>query len=258
MFYEIYGPLSAFSRYGERFINLLARDSDGDANHSADEEILSIRLIENEGSVSNIERLIEALSAINGLYKVCAELEGGDYAHLKVISCDSGSDKMLLLKGSVAVIQACKGVFISTWDRLVFHRENQTTHRLKNIADSLPILEKIHQLQQNNSISNENAELLRHNVIGYVTKIVECGIVIPEIEEHSSFNPRLLLAPEKKLIAAGAIIDAPSNSTSADEAKNKPKTKPRRKLSIEDQIDDMSEDELKNLIKENLRQKKQK
>lgn len=49
----------------------------------------------------------------------------------------------------------------------------------------------------------ERAELLKRQVTNGATTFIQCGAIIPEIEERAtSYDPRKLMAPEPKLLSA--------------------------------------------------------
>ena len=57
-------------------------------------------------------------------------------------------------------------------------------------------------MEKNKKIGNEQAESLKRRIIEGSTKFVKSGAMIPEIEKEAKQNPRQLLAPEPKLLAA--------------------------------------------------------
>src|SRR5262249_35256582 len=68
------------------------------------------------------------------------------------------------------------------------------------IAKSLPVIERITEMETLQKISPEQAEILRRQVVGGCKKFSESGAMIPEISEAAVINPRVLLAPEPKLL----------------------------------------------------------
>ncbi|MCH7540991.1 MAG: hypothetical protein IH999_11460, partial [Proteobacteria bacterium] len=84
---------------------------------------------------------------------------------------------------------------------MVFYRETQASLRIKNIAESLPVLKEISDLNANGDLGQEEAEILRRQILDSTTQFLEAGAVIPEFYEQSTYAPRQLLAPEAKLLA---------------------------------------------------------
>jgi hypothetical protein len=90
---------------------------------------------------------------------------------------------------------------------------------LELVASSLPILEKISKLEQEQSIGREQAEMVRRKVIEGVGQFLVCGAVIPEMTERSHFEPRDLMASEPKLLSAGIPEETPPDGDLTEEEK---------------------------------------
>ena len=183
-------------------------------------ELLTIILPENQGNTSHPERLIKALEAINILYKQFDILNDTNDTSISVVAIDSGSDKSFDFVGVAKLMQEIKEFIISLWERVVFYRERQMSERLDLITKSLPILERISEMQASTKISPEQAELLKRNIISAAGKFISAGAIIPELDNHSTNNPRLLLTPEPKLLNSSnnleEIIRTPDSSASSN------------------------------------------
>lgn len=206
------------TRHIPKFINLLepkditAEFYEKDRNKRLEKEYsgITIILIEEEGQSSSIKRLILALYSVESLYEVCSKVEKQPNSNLTMVACDSGSDKSFSFTGFSAAVERLKDTIILIWERAVFYKEMQGSHRIKNIAESLPILKEISEMHENDNLSAEEAEILKRQTINSVTQFLEAGIITPEISEMTSFNPRQLLAPEPKLLTHFGQDDAPS------------------------------------------------
>lgn len=165
-------------------------------------QLLSVLVLENDDLSSTPQRIILVLQSIADLYEACAVVVGtGENSSLRVVACDSGSDKSFDFLGLAKIIECIKEVILSLWDRVIFFREHQLANRLELVAQSLPIIEKISDLEEKQRIAPEQAELMRRKVTSGATKFLESGAVIPEIQRSSTFNPRQLMAPSRKLLA---------------------------------------------------------
>jgi len=173
-------------------------------------ELLSVIMIEEGPVFSTPIRLSEVLVSVSLLYEASAIIEEIRPEGLSVVACDSGSDKSFDFLGIAKVIECVKGIILSLWDRIVFYRERKFEAWIDLIAKQLPIFDKIGDLEQQQKLSPEQAELLRRQINDGVTKFISCGAIIPEIERTSSFNPRVLMAPEPKLITSPSDIPSPS------------------------------------------------
>lgn len=170
-------------------------------------KLLSVLVIEEPGRFSTAERLSQVLISIGLLYEACATIEGLSPQELSVVACDSGSDKSFDLLGVAKAIDSVKDIIVSIWDRVVFFKERKMETQIELIGKSLPIIDYIGQLEQQNKLGPEEAEILRRKVTEGASKFVRCGAIIPEIEERAaSYNPRILMAPEPKLLSAPTDI----------------------------------------------------
>lgn len=164
---------------------------------------LTLLLPESLTETSKPQRLADALNAVAVLYEAVAIVEGESAADLSVVACDSGSDKSFDLFGAAKLVSALKELLLSLWDRIVFYRELQVEQRLELVSASLPILEKVSKLQQEQRIAPEQAEIIKRKVLQGVAQFLACGAVIPEMSARSQLDPRQLMAPEPKLLTSG-------------------------------------------------------
>ena len=180
---------------------------------------LTLVLPEGPGEHSKPQRLADGLQAVEMIYEGVALLEGEPENTLSVVACDSGSDKSFDFLGVAKVIETVREILLAVWDRVVFYRELQVQQRLELVASSLPILEKISKLEQEQSIGREQAEMVRRKVIEGVGQFLVCGAVIPEMTERSHFEPRDLMASEPKLLSAGIPEETPPDGDLTEEEK---------------------------------------
>jgi len=202
--------------------------------------LLSVILIEDKSRFSSPARIVEVLQSVDDIYEACAEICELPSEKLSVIACDSGSDKSFDFLGAAKVVECVKEVILSLWDRVIFFREKKLSQRLELIADALPIVEQIGTLERDKKIGPEQAELLRRKILSGVGKFVESGATIPEIEGRSHFNPRVLLAPEPKLLVA-----APDEITTDSAANDLKEKEPHQATSSNlDQLTDYEREQL--------------
>ena len=177
---------------------------------------LTAILIEDNGG-SSPQRLVLLLEAISELYSAAATLQGENINELSVTNIDSGSDKSFDFLGAAKVVKTVIDVILSFWDRVVYYREDKSGRHLELIAASLPIIGKISELAEDGALDIEKAELLKRQVMGAVTKFAEAGATIPEIERATTFNPRQLLQPDRRLlpeVAQSTTEETPASSVS--------------------------------------------
>lgn len=94
---------------------------------------------------------------------------------------------------------------------MVFFREQKLGAKLELVAGKLPIIEKISEMEKAGQLEPEQAEILRRDIGLGAEKFISAGAIIPEIENHSHFNPRQLMSPEPKLLAMPSTPAPQSN-----------------------------------------------
>ena len=144
--------------------------------------------------------MIQCIEGLEKLYEVCAKLEGINYRELTLVSCDSGGDKVFGFLGEKKSVQKLRSIILSAWNRAVYYDETREHERIKLISRSLPVLEEISDLAKKKKISPEESEQSRKATMLGATKFCESGAIIPEIKEHTSYEPRNLMGPSPKLL----------------------------------------------------------
>ena len=159
-------------------------------------EILSLILFEDENDASSSPRRIsDSLASIEQLYEACARMQGVPFDDLKVIGCDSGSDKLFEFLGSASVVGAVKELILSIWERVIFYRNRNLHERISLLTHSLPVLDNVTELEMNGSMAAEDGERTRNAIVNGVTNFLSSGSMIKEIRERTTFDERSLMAP---------------------------------------------------------------
>jgi hypothetical protein len=208
--HQIWLKVSNAERFLPEFMRLIEQDYVETMKHDPSKApaafqgkgLLSVILLEEKGKYSNPKRVIETLEAVQLFYESAAILnEERNEQQMVLLACDSGSDKSFDLLGVAKLVEAVKEIILSLWDRVVFFREQKIGAKIELVAHSLPILEKISEMQKAGHLEPEQAEILRRNISLGAEKFINAGAIIPEIENHSHHNPRQLMAPAPKLLA---------------------------------------------------------
>ncbi len=188
-----------------KLIKLLERPSDQFSTGEEKDEngssvsTLSLIVIE-ENQLSTPDRLVLALQSVNGLYHACSNIMGLPGNDLSVVACDSGSDKAFEFLGVAEVVDRVKQVILSYWDKIVSYRDDKTGSYLELVAKSLPIMEEVELMRGGGKLEPEQSEIIKRQLIDSVVKFATAGVTIPEIEGFTTYNPRQLLQPERKLL----------------------------------------------------------
>jgi hypothetical protein len=159
---------------------------------------LTVILPEIEGRFSSPKRLTMVLESVESLYEAAAIMENLAPSGLIVASCDSGSNKIFDFKGVRKLVSSVQSMLVEAWERYIYYREKQFSQRLKLVSESIPILAKIAEIEED--IGREKAEILRSKITAGVLMFFETGSRIPNMNAHSHFEPAALLRPEDQLL----------------------------------------------------------
>ncbi|MEZ0610150.1 hypothetical protein ACAW74_16660 [Fibrella sp. WM1] len=157
--------------------------------------------------------MIKALSSVNLFYETIAQILGHNENDLSVVAIDSGSDKSFDFLGAAKVVTSLKELIIGLWDRVIFYREKKLHERIDLITKALPVIENINTLEKEEKIGREQAEILRRNIFTGANDFILAGAILPEFEQHSTYSPRKLMAPEPKLLNSPDIDTSEGESS---------------------------------------------
>ena len=161
---------------------------------------LRVIVLEESAQFSRPERLIQVLEAVTSLHDSCSRIQGVSSDQLTVLSCDSGSDKSFDFLGIAKIVEQIKEIIIALWERVAFFKERKLQAQVEALSETLPVLSTVTDMVNSNKLSKEEAEIVRRGILNGCKKFIAAGAIIPEIEEHSVHNPRVLMAPERKLL----------------------------------------------------------
>lgn len=203
--YDYVRAVTPISQFLSSFINLLKREfnsyDEKDNNLIKDNKILNIILPEEDKYYSSPDRIVKVLSSIQEFYNAFTIIYSDKSVNLSVVAIDSGSDKSFDFFGAAKIIETIKTTLFDIYDRVIFHREDKHEKKLDLIAKSLPVMEKVAELEKSNALSAEQAELLRRNILGATNKFINSGAMLPEFSEYTEIiEPRKLMTPQKKLL----------------------------------------------------------
>lgn len=182
------------------------------------EKLLTVTLVENENQESSPSRLVHLLEGVSDLYSGFATLGGAADNDLKVVGCDSGSDKSFDFLGAAEIIKQVRIFIVQLFDRVVFYRQTRMQVGLDLISQSLPIMDEIENLKNKGTITPEAAEIAKRKIFSGATKFVESGAITDDMNAAASHSPRLLMRPETRLLAAptGQTSGPPQVAQSVD------------------------------------------
>jgi hypothetical protein len=213
-----------------KLISLLARDypspemllADDSPQEYANKDMIRLILAEENQQFSSTERLILALTSIQTLYNVINEVNSIKPEKLLVLGMDSGSEKLFDILGLASAISEAKELILGLFDRLVFFRNAAASKNMSTIAESLPIFQKIAELEKREAISREEIELLRRKVVMSLENFVDSGALIPEMKGSVVADPLIIMRPQPKLLSGPMDIESSKLDKEPDEAGGNP------------------------------------
>lgn len=195
-------------------------DSDNVPISYKDKALIKLILGEEGSQFSSAERLILALSSLQGLYDVINETNGVQEEKLLVLGIDSGSDKQFDILGIAAAIADTKDLILTLFDRLVFKKHSQSSKTIEIIAQSLPVFEKIGELETNGHVGPEQSALLKRKLFASLQGFVDSGAMIPEMDDALVVEPRIVMQPQPKLLMAPQGVGHGAAQSYTDESKS--------------------------------------
>ncbi|MEZ4698699.1 MAG: hypothetical protein R2834_00090 [Rhodothermales bacterium] len=217
---HIAGVIATLSAIG----NMLTESTGGDDTPEG-RETLSLVLFEQESRMgSSPRRISDALDSIAALYEACARIQHAAYDDLEVVSCDSGSDKLFVFEGNEAVIGPLKELILSIWERIVFYRERTLQERISLLTHSLPVLDKVAEMELHGSITSNDAEMTRKAIVSGVKRFLSSGSMMQKVSGRDAIDERSLIMPEPA--AAVAAPPAPERPAPAAEPAPRPAPMP--------------------------------
>jgi len=162
-----------------------------------DGRLLRLRLAERGTRFSTPRRIAAALEAITLLYEICAQALGQPAVDLRVVACDSGSDKEFALLGTAEPVAAAKTILVGLWERVVLLPAPLDAARLAEIVAQLPLVRRWSAA----AASPEARELLRRRLVLALARLLAAGAWIPEMTGRSRWDPQELLVPVPRLLA---------------------------------------------------------
>lgn len=177
-----------------------------------DGRLLRLRLAERGTRFSTPRRLAAALEAVTLLYELCAQALGQAAGELRVVACDSGSDKEFALLGAAEPVAAAKTILVGVWERVVLLSAPLDAARLSDIVTQLPLVRRWSAVAP----SPEGREVLRRRLVLAVARLLAAGAWIPEMEGRGRWDPQELLVPSPRLLApplSGGAAPTPPEPT---------------------------------------------
>jgi hypothetical protein len=233
--------IQAANRTLPRLLALLTQDQPAlavdvdDVTHNSKDPLglLRVILVEEDANFSTAQRVIDSLDACQEMYTALASLNDIHSVPLGIGAIDSGSDKSFDLFGAAELMKQLNQLILTIWDLVVFHKERKAGRSLELVANSLPILAEISRLESEGGLGREQAEIIRRGIVDGATKFMGTGTITEGMESISSTNPRILMAPEPRLLT-GPVQEPFSHKEAESNTRPSPAQNTHVSLSDED------------------------
>lgn len=160
----------------------------------------SVIIVDDSDGFVTPSRMVAVIESTEKLYEVCATLNGSSETQLRIVAADAGSDILLTFLGNSTVVACLLKLFTTIYQAVAFFPEAKRTERAKAIAQQLPVIAQIAEMEAEEKISHELAERLRYDLGVGVDRHVSAHAYVPEASSNGILSVRALMAPETKLL----------------------------------------------------------
>jgi hypothetical protein len=152
------------------------------------------------------------LASLQRLHDAMASLLGEEGSRLRLRAVDSGSEILLIVVASAAVIGAVRGLFNDVVDRVRFRPNELAERNFESLRAGLGALAEIRKRSRRDDLSNEAAEKLEHVVLEHIAKLISAGSLPTSASPEVVSNEQFLLAQrDQRLLGAGGNAKAVSD-----------------------------------------------
>ncbi len=175
-----------FLKFSEYIISLIGRASkssapkDGVTENPKGNATLTLLLSDDDDSLKLTE-LVKSAQDIERLYDSIVTIHKYPKSVLIVKSIDSGSEKSLDLVGVATAIAKLKDLLLESWDRIRFAKSQKINASLVTMSNGLSVLTDIEKAISSKSVSKEQGEKLKKDILKSVDSLFSNGAYISEM-----------------------------------------------------------------------------
>jgi hypothetical protein len=120
---------------------------------------------------------------------------------------DSGSDVIMAIQGTKAVLETMGSLFLQYWDKVRFRDQDAFERDMEALTKGLEFISKVQDAVEKQALSPEEAKNLKIRVFRGVEELVGLGVTLP-LSENSAVDQRQLLITKRntKLLGSGSQI----------------------------------------------------
>jgi hypothetical protein len=144
--------------------------------------------------------LASIIGDIETIFQTILKTSGAPTSDLIVVAMDSGSDKSIDVVGVASAVEKLSNFLLEVWDRVRFARANKLRASIKTVSEGLSVLNELKAAQEKKSITPEEAEKLKRNLLKSVDDLLNKGVYTSEMQESLPVKPTEIAFHRTKLI----------------------------------------------------------
>jgi hypothetical protein len=208
--FDFYQTLGALLKVEKTCRTLLQDEKVGKVEPT--DSLLELQLTDYEGKGVEPARLSATFSILADLQMNIARLLQVQDHRLTVKYLDSGSDFKIGLEGVKDAIEALRNLIESMWDRIRFRDQDSFERNMEAVTKGLEFMEKVKQAVHNNSVTQEEADILKTRVFKDVNDLIGLGVTLPIRGEGADVERKQLIEKRStKLLTTGDSAPKPMN-----------------------------------------------
>jgi hypothetical protein len=143
------------------------------------DEVFALSILDYDGTGVSAVRMQESLSSLIALHTDVARILGVKDSVLKIAYTDSGSDVVLGLAATAAVIGALRLLFNEYWEKVKFRQFSEFDRGMQSLEKGLTINQKLSEQVEAKSLSEEEANVLKQRLLSQMGKLIGNGTMTP-------------------------------------------------------------------------------
>jgi hypothetical protein len=183
------------------------------------DSILELELIDYDGQGIEPARLATAITILRSVYANLARLQGVSEDAPRFRYFDSGSDLIMAIEGTKAIVESLAATLLQWWDKRRFQRQDTYEKDVEALSKGLEFLTKVQESVEKGTITVEEAGNLKTRVFRGADQLIGLGLTLP-LKEAGSVDQRQLLIEKRdvKLLGTGQPSDQEEEDDGRTEA----------------------------------------
>jgi hypothetical protein len=172
-------------------------------------EILQVRILDYDNTGIETERLGTFFASISEIHSQLSILLKVSESHLRVIYADSGSDFVVGLQCTKAILDILRGLLSEFWEKIKYSSFEDFDKKIDSMSKGLTFIGAVNEQIESGAISEEDGKNLSHRVLREMKTLASIGVSLPQDEFVVTVDQRKLMMEvrELKLIGDGSDSD---------------------------------------------------